>query len=145
MKSKRFGLIRELKVNGAMMAVGKREKKAGQHNGIGTKLLKIAEKMISREGIEYSTVTSAVGVRDYYRKKHHYELDPCGLMWKRLEDNKDKDKLYTLETTEIENKYKYIFEDKTEGEDNRIITYFFTLFLDLAFFYVLFYIFSSSE
>jgi len=84
LKTKKFGLIRELKVNGAVVPVGK-QKNSGQHKGIGTKLLKIAEGLIYEEGLEYVTVTSAVGVRDYYRKKHNYELDSCGLMWKKIQ------------------------------------------------------------
>jgi hypothetical protein len=44
--------------------------------------------MASKYGMSHVTVTSAVGVRDYYRLKHGYQLDDCGLMWKKLNNIK---------------------------------------------------------
>jgi len=83
----KYGRIRELKVNGSVESVGK-DGKSVQHRGIGSKLLKIAEEMAYYNGMTHVTVTSAVGVRDYYRLKHGYELDDCGLMWKKLVNTK---------------------------------------------------------
>ena len=83
-EKKKYGMIRELKVNGSVSAVGGRNKSAGQHRGIGSRLLEMAEECILAEGYSFATVTSAVGVREYYEKKG-YQLDECGLMWKNLE------------------------------------------------------------
>lgn len=80
------GRIRELKVNGSISAVGANGN-AVQHRGIGSKLLKYAEQIAAIYGMDYVTVTSAVGVRDYYKNKHGYQLDDCGLMIKKVTKN----------------------------------------------------------
>lgn len=80
----KYGRIRELKVNGAIQQIGTHGS-SGQHRGIGSTMLKIAEEMAYKYGMTHVTVTSAVGVRDYYRLKHGYEVDECGLMYKKLE------------------------------------------------------------
>jgi histone acetyltransferase (RNA polymerase elongator complex component) len=80
----KFGRIRELKVNGSSTTVGTSGNSV-QHLGIGSKLLKIAEEFAHRFGMSYVTVTSAVGVRQYYMKKHNYILDNnSNLMYKKL-------------------------------------------------------------
>ncbi len=88
LKGNKYGMIRELKVNGAVSPVGLGGKDAGQHRGIGGKMLEMAEEIVRSEGYSYATVTSAVGVRGYYEKKG-YVLDKCGLMWKKLVEDKD--------------------------------------------------------
>src|SRR3989338_2935072 len=60
--------IRELHVYGQMMRVGQRKKNATQHRGLGTKLVKKAEKIVALQGIATVTIISGVGVRTYYRK-----------------------------------------------------------------------------
>ena len=87
----KYGRIRELKVNGSVQSVGTNGKSV-QHRGIGSTMLKIAEMMAYKYNMTHVTVTSAVGVRDYYRLKHGYQLDDCGLMWKKL----DNIKLYKM-------------------------------------------------
>jgi elongator complex protein 3 len=102
----KYGRIRELKVNGAVQSFGKNSKSV-QHRGIGSKLLKLAEEIAHRHNMTHVTVTSAVGVRDYYRKKHDYELDDCGLMWKKID---------TLQLTNF--KLKQITDTKFEVDNN---------------------------
>ena len=86
-QDKSFGRIRELKVNGLVQNFNNSNNsgKSGQHRGIGSHMLKMAEEIAHSYGQTHVTVTSSVGVRDYYRLKHGYQLDPCGLMWKKIE------------------------------------------------------------
>jgi elongator complex protein 3 len=110
----KYGRIRELKVNGATSAVGA-VGTSGQHKGIGTNMLKIAEEMAYKFGMTHVTVTSAVGVRDYYRLKHGYELDECGLMWKKL----DKIKLRKLvKFNNSKTKYEILMDSYIEENNN---------------------------
>jgi len=78
-----FGLIREVKVNGSITSVGNSNKSV-QHLGIGTRMLQLAEEIAMQYGKTHITVTSAVGVRNYYKNKHNYTLHRSGLMWKQL-------------------------------------------------------------
>ena len=75
--------IRELKVNGNITGVGK-SGNAVQHLGIGSHLLHIAEDLALWHNFNKVTVTSAVGVRGYYEKKHNYFLNKDYLMEKIL-------------------------------------------------------------
>ncbi|MEF8878952.1 MAG: tRNA uridine(34) 5-carboxymethylaminomethyl modification radical SAM/GNAT enzyme Elp3 [Candidatus Thermoplasmatota archaeon] len=63
-------VIRELKVLGRELSIGKKHSDAVQHRGFGKKLIKEAEK-ICREIYDkkYLFVLSGVGVKDYYRKR----------------------------------------------------------------------------
>ena len=119
----KFGRIRELKVNGATSAVGT-VGTSGQHKGIGTNMLKIAEEIAYKFGMTHVTVTSAVGVRDYYKLKHGYELDECGLMWKKLDKiklrklvkfNNSKTKYEILMNLYEENKNPVLYNLITNG------------------------------
>lgn len=65
---KRCAFIRELHVYGTMVEIGKHEKEASQHKGLGKKLVSAAEKIIKEQAIEKAAIISGVGVRDYYRK-----------------------------------------------------------------------------
>jgi len=75
--------IRELKVNGNTTGVGKSGNSV-QHLGIGSQLLHIAEDLALWHNYKIVTVTSAVGVRGYYEKKHKYVLANDYLMEKEL-------------------------------------------------------------
>lgn len=79
-----FGLIRQVKVNGSITSVGNSSKSV-QHLGIGSRMIQLAEEIAMKDGRTHITVTSAVGVRNYYKYKHNYILHPCGLMWKLLQ------------------------------------------------------------
>jgi elongator complex protein 3 len=62
-------LIRELHVYGSMVPPGDSAGEAQwQHRGYGEELLAQAEEMARSAGYEKIAVTSAIGVRDYYRK-----------------------------------------------------------------------------
>jgi ELP3 family radical SAM enzyme/protein acetyltransferase len=75
--------VRELKVNGNITGVSKKGN-AVQHLGIGSHLLHIAEDLALFYKYKNITVTSAVGVRGYYEKKHNYILNRDYLMEKEL-------------------------------------------------------------
>ena len=69
------GLVRELHVYGDTTGVGKYNKNACQHTGLGTGLLKIAEKITMQNGLYGIAVISGEGVKQYYQKKGYYEKD----------------------------------------------------------------------
>lgn len=61
-------VIREIQTFGQLVSIGKR-KIAPQHQGLGKKLIKEAEKITKQEfGLNKITVIAAVGARDYFRK-----------------------------------------------------------------------------
>jgi len=60
--------IRELHVYGQLVKIGEQRQQASQHKGFGKKLMKAAEEIIQKAGIQKSAVISGVGVRGYYRK-----------------------------------------------------------------------------
>lgn len=62
-------VIRELHVYGQAIEIGDRSQGAVQHLGLGTKLLQEAASVALKYGIEKLSVISAVGTREYYRKK----------------------------------------------------------------------------
>jgi len=91
--------------------------------------------MAYKFNMTHVTVTSAVGVRDYYRLKHGYILDDCGLMWKKLNDTK----LFKLvEIINNHTKYEIVFENY---KNNNIIKYIIptTIFVSLTFITFSFY------
>lgn len=59
--------IRELHTYGQLVGIGKRERKASQHTGLGKKLVKEAERIAKKVKIKKLAVIAGVGVRDYYR------------------------------------------------------------------------------
>lgn len=60
--------IRELHTYGQLVEVGKNEKTASQHKGLGKKLVTEAEKIAKKNKFPKIAVISGVGVRGYYRK-----------------------------------------------------------------------------
>ncbi|HYB59622.1 MAG TPA: tRNA uridine(34) 5-carboxymethylaminomethyl modification radical SAM/GNAT enzyme Elp3 [Candidatus Acidoferrales bacterium] len=67
-------LVRELHVYGTLAALGERHEKKWQHRGFGTELLRTAERIASDAGMSRIAVTSAIGVRDYF-KRRGYSLE----------------------------------------------------------------------
>ena len=65
---KRTALIRELRVLGPLVPLGKRLKEAHQHKGWGALLLDEAEDISSKHGYSKVLVTSALGTRSYYMR-----------------------------------------------------------------------------
>jgi elongator complex protein 3 len=62
-------IIRELKVVGQELSLGKRDKNGWQHKGYGKELLQEAERLCSEEfDKRYLYVLSGTGVKEYYRK-----------------------------------------------------------------------------
>jgi elongator complex protein 3 len=67
---KNAALIREVHVYGQQVKVGeKASKDKTQHLGIGTKLLKDAEKITREAGFKRLCIIAGIGTRDYYAKK----------------------------------------------------------------------------
>lgn len=71
---KNCAFIRELHTYGQLVGIGKTEKEASQHKGMGKKLLKTAEKIAKKNGYKKLAVISGVGVRDYYRKNGYKKI-----------------------------------------------------------------------
>ena len=65
--------IRELHVYGSMTPIGEESRQA-QHKGIGKMLMEKAESIAKENNCKIITVTSGIGVREYYRKLG-YHLD----------------------------------------------------------------------
>jgi len=62
-------IIRELKIVGVEVPIGKKNKSGFQHSGFGKKLLKEAERIcIEDYNKKYLFVLSGIGVKEYYRK-----------------------------------------------------------------------------
>jgi len=64
--------IRELHTYGQLVGIGKTEEGASQHTGLGSLLMKEAERIAKEQGYHKVAVISGVGVRGYYEKKHGY-------------------------------------------------------------------------
>lgn len=62
-------VIREVHVYGRAVAVGARDQKGSQHAGLGQKLIEQACRLAQSNGFENVAVISAIGTRDYYRKR----------------------------------------------------------------------------
>ncbi len=76
-------IIREVKVFGKEIPIGERDRKAWQHRGLGTELMKEAERIAKEElGVDRIIVISGIGVRDYYRRLGYERLGPY--MGKRI-------------------------------------------------------------
>jgi len=64
--------IRELHTYGQLVKIGKTVEGASQHTGLGSLLMKEAERIAKEQGYDKVAVISGVGVRGYYEKKHGY-------------------------------------------------------------------------
>lgn len=70
-------MVRELRVYGRAVGVGKREEGAWQHRGLGAALMARAEESArSGFGARRVLVTSAVGTREYYRRLGYRRSGP---------------------------------------------------------------------
>lgn len=67
------GLIRELHIYGGTLPVYEKKKIGAQHKGIGTRLLKIAERITMENGLQKTAVISGEGVKGYYGKRGYIE------------------------------------------------------------------------
>ena len=62
-------LIREVHVYGQALAVGSGRQGSAQHSGLGTLLIKEAERLARQNGYQHLAVISAVGTRLYYQSR----------------------------------------------------------------------------
>jgi elongator complex protein 3 len=62
-------IIREIHVYGQALAVGADRSGSAQHIGLGTKLIEIAAEKAKMAGYKHLSVISAIGTREYYRKR----------------------------------------------------------------------------
>ncbi len=69
-------IVRELRVLGEALPLGKNSKRAEQHRGYGSELLSEAEKIASEEGFDRVLVISAIGTREYYSRLGYSRLGP---------------------------------------------------------------------
>lgn len=60
--------VRELKVFGPLVPLGRRLSEGIQHRGMGRRLMREAEEMARERGADEIAVTSGVGARPYYRR-----------------------------------------------------------------------------
>jgi elongator complex protein 3 len=61
-------IIRELKILGRELPIGKKGKKVWQHKGFGKELIKEAERICNEEfNKKYIFILSGIGVKSYYR------------------------------------------------------------------------------
>jgi elongator complex protein 3 len=80
-------LIREVHIFGSEVPIGEQDDLAAQHKGLGSALIKEAER-IAHEEFEAASIAviSGVGARDYFRRGFGYELQGH-YMCKRLRSN----------------------------------------------------------
>lgn len=62
-------IIREIHVYGVSLEIDKKDPKKAQHLGLGTRLIEEASKRAREKGYKKLSVISAIGTREYYRKK----------------------------------------------------------------------------
>jgi elongator complex protein 3 len=75
-QTKGCAIIREMKVLGEVVPLGKHDEKAWQHAGRGHELLARAEAKAIELGADRILVTSGVGAREYYRKNGYERAGP---------------------------------------------------------------------
>jgi len=70
-------IIRELRVYGPVVEIGKRDRDAWQHLGLGEKLLSKAEEIGQRDfNATQILVNSGIGVKEYYRDLDYVDRGP---------------------------------------------------------------------
>ena len=69
-------IVRELRVLGEALPLGRRASRAEQHRGHGSRLLERAEELAREAGFRRVLVTSAIGTREYYRRRGYFRLGP---------------------------------------------------------------------
>lgn len=62
-------IIREVHVYGKVLGLGKNSNGESQHLGLGKSLIKEAEKISKKNGFKKISVISAIGTREYYKKR----------------------------------------------------------------------------
>ena len=62
-------MIREVHVYGLALGIGAMDKGRAQHAGLGTRLIEAAARISAQRGYQRLAVISAIGTREYYRKR----------------------------------------------------------------------------
>lgn len=62
-------MIREVHVYGSLVNIGKDSSGESQHLGLGKKMIEIAEKISVKEGFKEIAVITAIGTKEYYKKR----------------------------------------------------------------------------
>lgn len=62
-------VIREIHVYGQLVGIGEKGEHKAQHLGLGTKLIQRAKEIAQKNAFEKMSVISAIGTKEYYRKK----------------------------------------------------------------------------
>lgn len=75
-KANETSIVRELHIYGPLVPVGTRSTYAWQHHGYGETLLKEAERVASENGKTRMIVTSALGVREYFKRLGYRRIGP---------------------------------------------------------------------
>ncbi len=78
-------MVRELHIYGVSLNLKSKSKYSKQHKGIGTKLLAKAEEIAKKENIKRIAVISAVGTRNYYKKRGYVIEKKYGYVLKNLD------------------------------------------------------------
>ncbi len=66
---KHSAMIREVHVYGRVVDVGTKKTEKTQHLGLGKKLILLAKEIATKKGFEKMAVISAIGTKEYYRKR----------------------------------------------------------------------------
>lgn len=72
---KNSAMIREIHVYGSVMNLGEKGKDKVQHLGLGTRLIEKAREFSKKAGYQKLNVISAIGTREYYRKRGFQDGD----------------------------------------------------------------------
>lgn len=62
-------IIREVHVYGQVVGIGKKREGRSQHLGLGRRMIELAEQMASDSGYSKIAVISAIGTKEYYKKR----------------------------------------------------------------------------
>jgi elongator complex protein 3 len=73
---KKAAIVRELRVYGPVVPLGKKPTEEWQHRGFGEELLRKAEKLASEHHKEHLMVCSGVGVKPYYASQGYRKIGP---------------------------------------------------------------------
>jgi elongator complex protein 3 len=66
-------IIREVHVYGQSLGIGENETGMAQHSGLGKMLIERAVELATERGYQHLAVISAIGTREYYRKRGFYD------------------------------------------------------------------------
>ncbi len=66
-------IIREIHVYGQSLGIGDDQSGIAQHSGLGKALIERAIELATERGYQHMAVISAIGTREYYRKRGFYD------------------------------------------------------------------------